>query len=69
MMQCRACRSENVRRFEGELTASSPELENVTTDPVYVCQQVSVCVDCGFTELVIPPEDLRKLEKIKAASS
>lgn len=66
-MNCRACKSENVRRFAGELTASSLKIENVKSEPIYVCQDVLICVDCGFTELVIPPQELKKLKRNAAA--
>jgi hypothetical protein len=67
-MNCRACKSENVRRFAGELTASSLKIQNVTNDPVYVCEDVLICVDCGFTELVIPPQELGKLKRNAATT-
>jgi hypothetical protein len=66
-MKCRVCNSENVHRFAGELTASSPRIENVRTEPVYVCQDVLVCVDCGFAELIIPAKELGKLRRTIAA--
>ena len=66
-MHCRVCNSENLRRFAGELTTSSLSIENVNAEPIYVCQDVLVCVDCGFAELVVPPPDLEKLRKIGRA--
>jgi len=66
-MQCKACRSENLHTFAGELTASSLSVENVDLAPVYVCQQVVVCVDCGFAELVVPPQELAKLKKMSVS--
>jgi hypothetical protein len=64
---CRNCKSNRLHRFAGELTASSLKIENVSAEPVYVCQEVLVCVDCGFTELLIPPQELDRLRKISAA--
>ena len=66
-MQCKACRSENLRKFAGELTASSLSLDNIESAPVYVCQQVVVCVDCGFAELVVSPQELAELKKMSAS--
>jgi hypothetical protein len=66
-MQCKACRSDNVQKFAGELTASSLSVDNLKLAPVYVCQQVVVCVDCGFAELVVPPQELALLRKMSAS--
>jgi len=66
-MQCKACRSENLQTFAGELTASSLSIGNLKSAPVYVCQQVVVCVDCGFAELVVPPQELAELKKMSAS--
>ena len=63
-VHCRVCESENLSRFAGELTASSLSIENVKAEPVYVCQEVLVCVDCGFAELIIPPQELEKFKRI-----
>jgi len=63
-MVCKACGSENLRKFAGELTVSAPDLDNVRLKPVYVCQPVVICMDCGFTELVVPSEELSQLKKI-----
>ena len=52
-MACKACNSENLQRLDGELTASLPTLKALKVPPIYVCQSVVVCLDCGFAELVI----------------
>ena len=67
-MACKVCNSENSQKLEGELTASLPDLKNVKVPPIYICQSVLVCLDCGFTELVIPTAELLPLKKAKAAS-
>jgi hypothetical protein len=66
-MQCKACKSGNVQTLEGELTASLPGLDAVKVPPVYVCQDVLVCLDCGFVELLIPASRLNLLNTRKAA--
>ena len=66
-MPCKACKSENLQRFEGELTASLPNLKAVNVPPVYVCQSVLVCLECGFAELVIPANELQSLRNGRAA--
>lgn len=66
-MPCKACKSENLQRLDGELTVSPPDPKALKVAPVYVCRSVLVCLDCGFTELIIPPDELRLLKKGKSA--
>ncbi len=61
-MQCKACKSGNLQKLEGELTASLPGLDAIGFPPVYVCQDVLVCLDCGFAELLIPASQLKLLK-------
>jgi hypothetical protein len=62
-MSCKSCRSSNERVFNAELTMSHPELKNLAESPVYVGQHITVCLDCGHTELTIPPKQLEKLKR------
>ena len=62
---CRVCNSENVRKVDGELTASMPDLKGLNVPPLYVCQSILICLDCGFAELVIPAA---KLQSFKSTS-
>jgi hypothetical protein len=68
-MACRACRSDKVRQLKGELTASCPSLEALKVPPIYASEDVIVCLDCGFAELVIPLRVLQVLQKGDAATS
>jgi hypothetical protein len=68
-MPCRACGSDKVRQLRGELTASCSSLEALKVPPIYVSEDVIVCLDCGFAELVIPLGALRVLHKGDAATS
>jgi hypothetical protein len=65
-MPCKACKSENLQELDGELTASPPDPRGVKFAPVYVCQKVLVCLDCGFAELLVPKNELQSLKKAKA---
>ncbi len=67
-MACKVCRSENTQKFEGELTASLPDLKGLKVSPTYICQSLLVCLDCGFAELIIPTSELQALKKAKVAS-
>lgn len=62
-MLCKACKSENLQKLDGELSASFPRINGLNVGPLYVCQSVVVCLDCGFAELVIPPSELQILKK------
>ena len=62
-MQCKACKSGNLQNLEGELTASLPGLDAIKIPPVYVSQNVLVCLDCGFAELLIPASQLKLLKR------
>jgi hypothetical protein len=66
-MACRVCKSENLQKMDGELTVSLPSLKSLKVPPIYVCQVVLACLDCGFMELVIPTAELESLKKAKAA--
>ena len=66
-MICKACGSGDLHKFTGELTASASEVENVRLDPVYVCQPVVICMDCGFTETVVSSQELSQLKNMRAA--
>jgi len=66
-MFCKACKSDNLQKLDGELTVSQSDPKRLNTPPVYVCQSVLTCLDCGFTELVIPADELRLLQKAKSA--
>jgi len=64
-MQCKVCRSPDVYQISGELTLTPRQIENLSSDPVYVCESVLVCPHCGFAEITIPPQELQKLNKLK----
>jgi hypothetical protein len=58
---CKACGSERLQKLDGELTVSFGDLKQLRASPIYVCQSILVCLDCGFTEL--PPNELQSLKK------
>lgn len=68
-MTCKACASENLQELTGELSASFPDIKRSNIQPLYVCQRVVVCLDCGFTELVIPAAELELLRKGRSSSA
>jgi hypothetical protein len=48
------------------MTLAFRELESVDRTPLYVSQDISVCLDCGHIELTLPPA---KLEQLKQEAS
>jgi hypothetical protein len=63
-VSCKACTSENERDFPAELTVCFDSLQTTlnNTDPVEVGHRIRVCLECGFSELVIPPAALLLLK-------
>jgi len=66
-MQCRGCKSEKLQKFDGELTASLPDLKSVRVPPIYASLSVVICLDCGLAELTVPTKELDSFKKAKAA--
>jgi hypothetical protein len=65
---CKRCTSVAQQDFTGELSVVFPGLQGLNLSPVYICQHILVCLDCGFTELVIPGPELDRLRKGMAVS-
>jgi hypothetical protein len=64
-MSCVKCRSGNQRGFKSELTVAFRDLANVNQSPVYVSQDISICLDCGHVELTVPRTQLEQLKQEK----
>ncbi len=62
-MGCKACSSVNQQRFSGELAIAFPGIQRTNLPPAYICQNTLVCLDCGYTELVVPASELEELRK------
>jgi hypothetical protein len=58
-MICKRCASTRHQDLVAELTIALP----LTQSFVYVSQNISVCLERGLTELVVPPTELEKLNK------
>jgi len=65
-MPCKKCASSNERSFKSEMTLAFREPEDVDRAPLYVSQDISVCLDCGHIELTLPAA---KLERLKQEAS
>lgn len=62
-MSCKKCASSNERSFKSEMTLAFREPENVNRAPLYVSQDISVCLDCDHIELALPPAKLEQLKQ------
>jgi hypothetical protein len=65
-MACKNCGSENLQVLTGELSTSPRYAKGASLPPVYVCQDVVVCLECGFAELIIPTVELQQLRAQRA---
>jgi hypothetical protein len=68
---CRSCTSQNLGQFPGELTLCFDSLQTTlnNADPVTIIPRVLVCLDCGFSELVIPPAEVLLLKYGEASQT
>jgi hypothetical protein len=57
-MRCKACGSQNLGRFKGELAIHFQGLENVNETTIFVFPELIICRDCGFGEFVVPEKEL-----------
>jgi predicted nucleic-acid-binding Zn-ribbon protein len=62
-MACKSCGSEKQQYLSGELSVAFPAVEKLKQAPVYVVQKILVCLNCGYTELIIPTTELAQLRK------
>ncbi len=61
-MICRSCGSENQSAFGAETSLVKTGRDILNFDPVYSVQEATVCLACGFLELVIPKPALELLK-------
>jgi hypothetical protein len=62
-MPCQKCGSSSQRSFKSEMSIAFREPENVNRAPVYICQDILVCLDCGYIGLGLPPAKLEQLKQ------
>lgn len=60
-MPCKACCSLNQSRFNGEVGVHFVGMKNIDKPTVFLFPQLLVCLDCGFTEFVIPQAEREEL--------
>jgi hypothetical protein len=57
-MACNRCTSENQSEFPGEITLC------FTNDPVRFTGRLLACLDCGFSEIIVPEAAVRSLRSL-----
>jgi hypothetical protein len=62
-MACKVCASDNQQEFPGEMNVGFPGINRVSLSPVYISTELSVCLHCEHTELVIPATKLARLKE------
>ena len=68
-MPCKSCHSENRNDFTGEVAIHFPGLKGLDKPIVWVFPKLFVCLNCGFTEFVVPETELRQLVEGEAAGA
>ena len=58
---CVRCSSENVGKFSAEMNIHFPGYEGLAEPSVWVFPQLTVCLNCGYTEFSIPAPELQRL--------
>src|SRR5215467_11091565 len=60
--KCGRCFSECRTGFDGELAIHFTGLAGLNKPIVWVFPKLFVCLNCGFTEFIVPPRELQVLE-------
>ncbi len=68
-MTCARCGSDKCSKFTTEVAIHSPGLEGLNKPIVCVFPELSLCLNCGKAEFIVPSDDLRKLERDDPASA
>jgi hypothetical protein len=64
-MPCKECGSSDLQKLNSELTVTYPTVRDIKTPPVYICQELWICLSCGLAEIRIPTRELELLKKGK----
>jgi hypothetical protein len=67
-MSCKSCKSERQGNFNGEIAIHFPGRKGLDKPLVWVFPKLVVCLDCGFTEFVIPETEMRVVREDTAQS-
>jgi hypothetical protein len=56
--RCTSCQSENQKTFTSEIAIHFPGLEGLNKPIVWMFPRISVCLDCGIAQFMVPERDL-----------
>ena len=62
-MSCRLCASGNYAEFGSEMLIHFRGPKNLDKPPVWVFPKLLVCLDCGFSQFVVPKNELALLAR------
>jgi hypothetical protein len=63
---CRSCHSTNLKTLSAEMGIHFPGLKNLDKPVVWVFPSILVCLECGFTEFLIPEEKREEIKRVDA---
>jgi len=58
---CKGCGSDRQSVFNGEIAVHFPGLKGLDKHIVWVFPKLAACLECGFTEFIIPERELSVL--------
>ena len=58
---CKSCLGVNLKTFNSEMAMHFPGRAGLNKPIVWVFPTIAVCLNCGFTEFVVPAHELRVL--------
>jgi len=61
--QCRSCQSSNRNTFSGEIAIHFRGLEGIDKPIVWVFPNIAICLECGFSEFIVPERELQVLTR------
>jgi predicted nucleic-acid-binding Zn-ribbon protein len=67
-VSCLKCRSKNQRRLPSEINVHFHGLDLLTKN-VLAFPELVVCLDCGFTELILSDDEVRTVRELCSADS
>ena len=65
-MSCPSCASVNQRDFSTEMMVHFSGLENLDKPAVLSFPRVLVCLDCGFSQFMLPGMELTQIRSLAA---
>jgi hypothetical protein len=60
--RCTSCQSENQKTFTSEIAIHFPGIAGLTKPIVWVFPTISVCLDCGIAQFIVPEKELEVLQ-------